>query len=70
MNQELDRKDLKSQALLEKVSQLTTQYENQIADLRVELTVVQYENENLRQELESTKSEETDAPEKKEKKSS
>ena len=36
---ELDRKDLKIQALLEKISSLTTQYENQIADLRVELTI-------------------------------
>jgi hypothetical protein len=37
---DLDRKDLKIQALLEKISSLTTQYENQIADLRVELTLV------------------------------
>lgn len=34
-----DRKDLKIQALLEKVSELTTSYENRVADLRVELTL-------------------------------
>lgn len=31
--------ELKIQALLERVSELTTQYENKVADLRVELTV-------------------------------
>lgn len=35
-----DRKDLKIQALLEKVSSLTTNYENQVADLRVEVTML------------------------------
>lgn len=43
----LDRKDLKIQALLEKVSSLTARYENEIADLRVELTVAQSESEQV-----------------------
>lgn len=42
----LDRKDLKIQALLEKISSLTAQYENQVADLRVELTIVSEESNN------------------------
>ncbi|HUC20203.1 MAG TPA: hypothetical protein VMR98_01770 [Candidatus Polarisedimenticolaceae bacterium] len=35
-----DRKDLKIQALLEKVSSLTMNYENQVSDLRVEVTLL------------------------------
>lgn len=35
----LDRKDLKIQALLEKIATLTQSYENQVADLRVAITV-------------------------------
>lgn len=42
---QLDRKDLKIQALLEKVSSMTAQYENQVADLRVDLTIVSQELE-------------------------
>jgi len=38
---------LKIQALLEKVSSLTTQYENQVADLRVELTISESMREGL-----------------------
>ncbi len=53
--QQLDRKDLKIQALLERISQLTTQYESQVSDLRVELTVVSQELEGYRQrEAEAT----------------
>jgi small-conductance mechanosensitive channel len=47
MTDEITRKDLKIQALLEKVSQLTTQYENQVADLRVDLTLVSSERDQL-----------------------
>lgn len=47
------RLELKNQALLEKVSSLTTNYENQIADLRVELTVVSQELQHVQQELAS-----------------
>lgn len=46
-----DRKDLKIQALLEKVSNLTMNYENSMADLRVELTVVSQELQNAYQLL-------------------
>lgn len=45
---ELTRKDLKIQALLEKVSNLTAQYENQVADLRVEVTLLSAELQEAR----------------------
>lgn len=53
--QELDRKDLKIQALLEKLAANKAELENEIADLRVELTIVS-------QELEKFKEEEKDVP--------
>lgn len=49
---DIDRKDLKIQALLEKVSSLTAQYENQVADLRVELTISEAERGELQQKVE------------------
>jgi len=52
--QQVDRKDLKIQALVEKISTLTAQYENQAADYRVEITLMSTENnrlENLVHEL-------------------
>lgn len=42
---ELNRHELKNQALLEKISNMTAQYENQIADLRVALTIAEAEKE-------------------------
>lgn len=42
-----DRKDLKIQALLEKIANLTASYEDQVADLRVELTMVADELEKF-----------------------
>ena len=45
------RLELKNQALLEKVSSLTTNYENQIADLRVEVTMLMSELQHTEQEL-------------------
>lgn len=39
---------LKATALLQRVSELTSEYENKIADLRVALTVQNQENEQLR----------------------
>lgn len=48
MSEQVDRKDLKIQALLEKVSSLTMNYENQIADLRVNLTVSEQTVKELR----------------------
>ena len=56
MTNTLDRKDLKIQALLEKVSALTTQYENQVADLRVELTISENERETLEKKLQDSES--------------
>lgn len=56
MSNTLDRKDLKIQALLEKVSALTTQYENQVADLRVELTISENEREALEKKLQDSES--------------
>lgn len=55
-----DRKDLKIQALLEKLSSITTSYENKEADLRVELTLVTQELEEVRRELANFKVEEWD----------
>ena len=52
----VDRKDLKIQALLEKLANNKAELENEIADLRVELTI-------LNQELQSLKGE--DVPEEK-----
>lgn len=59
----MDRKDLKIQALLEKISSLTTNYENQVADLRVELTISEQDNDELKvriKELEDPDVEETE----------
>lgn len=58
----MDRNELKVQALLEKISNLTAQYENQVADFRVELTMLNQENEQLRtriSELETPDASET-----------
>jgi len=66
--QQVDRKDLKIQALLEKVSTMTAQYENQVADLRVELTLVSQElNEARQAAAEAVEPEAVDEPEKKKK---
>jgi hypothetical protein len=46
-----NRKDLKIQALLEKVSSLVTNYENTIADLRVNITLAEQENQSLVQQI-------------------
>lgn len=43
----MDKNELKVQALLEKISNMTAQYENQIADLRVALTISEMEREQL-----------------------
>lgn len=41
--QEVTREGMKIMALTERVAQLTADYENKIADLRVELTIVSQE---------------------------
>ena len=40
LQERLQRSEWKNQALLEKISSLTTNYENQVADLRVEVTLL------------------------------
>lgn len=45
--------ELKMQALLERVAQLTADYENKVADLRVAYTVVTQERDALRAQLQS-----------------
>ena len=47
----MDKKDLKNQALLETVSEITTNYENRVADLRVEVTVLTAEKQALEEEV-------------------
>jgi hypothetical protein len=39
----MDKNELKVTALLERVSEITTQYENRVADLRVDITVLSQE---------------------------
>lgn len=50
---EINREALKNQALLERVSNLTAEYENKVADLRVELTVVGEQLRLAHEKLES-----------------
>jgi uncharacterized protein YeeX (DUF496 family) len=47
----MDRNELKIQALLEKISSLVSAYENQVADFRVELTLVSHERDQLQEQL-------------------
>jgi uncharacterized coiled-coil protein SlyX len=56
-DEERDRNSLKEQALLERLSQIVAQYENQIAELRVELTLMakRLKGEDAPQEAEETK---------------
>lgn len=56
----MDRNALKVQALLEKISNIVTNYENQLADSRVEYTLLQAEFDAVSQELKSLKPEEDD----------
>lgn len=59
----MDKNELKVQALLEKISTLTTQYENQVADLRVELTLTSQERDSLKFEVEQLRTEHVEAEE-------
>lgn len=47
--EELEDANLKAQALLERVSALTSEYENKVADLRVAVTRLNNENERNKQ---------------------
>lgn len=53
----MDRNELKNQALLERVSELATQYENRVADLRVEVTLQSQELVGKSAEIERLKHE-------------
>lgn len=44
--------ELKTRALLERISTLTAEYENKVADLRVELTLASQERDSLVREVE------------------
>ena len=48
----MDRNELKIQALLEKISSLTANYENQVADYRVEITLLTQRVEELENQQE------------------
>jgi uncharacterized protein YeeX (DUF496 family) len=58
----MDRKDLKVQALLENISNLTTQYENKIADLRVELTETSQQLEEAYYRIQQLENESAEVP--------
>lgn len=47
----MDRNELKVVALRERVSELTTAYEDRAADYRVEITLLTNENEELRRRI-------------------
>lgn len=59
----MDKNELKVQALREalreRVASITDEYENRIADLRIELTEAALENQNLKAALDAK---ETDVP--------
>lgn len=64
----MDRNAMKVQALLEKISALTTNYENQIADMRVELTITRQElqlerENNVEEPSQAVSEEQTDGTE-------
>lgn len=48
----MDPKDLKIAALLERIASLASQYEDQDADRRVEITILSQENQQLKAQLE------------------
>lgn len=50
----INKDELKTRALLERVANLTAEYEDKVADLRVELTVVSQERDSLKAELDET----------------
>lgn len=49
----MDRNELKIMALRERVAQLTAEYEDKVADLRVELTLVSQELEEYKQDADA-----------------
>jgi uncharacterized protein YeeX (DUF496 family) len=59
----MDRKDLKIEALRQRVASLTAQYEDQVADLRVDLTLLSEENENLNKRIQELEAPDATYPE-------
>jgi hypothetical protein len=59
--QPVTKEQLKILALRERVANLTAEYEDKIADLRVELTVTAQENEQLKKQLQGEGDEAQDA---------
>lgn len=53
----MDEKDLKINALLERVAQLTQEYENKVADYRVALTQQSQNIESLQQKVQELEAE-------------
>lgn len=51
----MDRKDLKIEHYKQRVAELSVQYEDRIADLRVELTELSQQVQQLQQELSDAK---------------
>lgn len=47
----MNEDQLKVQALLESLGELTQKYENKVGDLRVEITILRQQNEELRELL-------------------
>lgn len=60
---ELQRSQLKVQALVEKISELTSNYENQCADYRVDITLLSNYVERLENEAKDNDSGEKEDPE-------
>lgn len=54
----MNKAELKNQALLEKISQLTTNYENQAAEYRVEVTILNQQVKELQEENNQLKAKE------------
>lgn len=53
----MDQNELKMQALLDSISRISAEYENKIADLRVQLTVIQNDNQAVTEERNNLRSE-------------
>lgn len=60
----IDKQELKIQALTQRIAELTAEYENKVADLRVAYTVINAELEDLKsgQESDAPKFSEVVAP--------
>lgn len=62
MDNQVQREKLKNQALIERLSAITAQYENQDAERRVDITLLSDEIKRLTQELEEVRDALGEAP--------